>query len=311
MPVTTRIITIFYVREFQTVTFIWIFDILDWGGVDLVDIPLFFKKTNKSSISKHIQMNIQKSIPNGSGWNIPNGYIPNGYFGSLQDEKKTQASPSVAALSRSRRSLQSEKLYRNRRFLRLSSWMTKTEGCYSRYTSNMYRLSINVQTYMYIYIIFWHVSGWDFWPPRFYFFMLPRSPTKHRRQVQYINKVVEAGPSCDDWDGAGESQKGSFLDTKAIINRRSWPLKGWSSFWPHIFELLSLVSIYPFSWGAWDRATADWTDCGTSCPCPSAVGAVMVQLFFFEGLQQKVSRRMRVMIQRSRKLWNMYIYIYL
>lgn len=66
----------FYVREFQTVTFIWIFDILDWGGVDLVDIPLFFKKTNKSSISKHIQMNIQKSIPNGSGWNIPNGYIP-------------------------------------------------------------------------------------------------------------------------------------------------------------------------------------------------------------------------------------------
>ena len=53
-----------------------------------MDIPLFFKKTNKSSISKHIQMNIQKSIPNGSGWNIPNGYIPNGYFGSLQDEKK-------------------------------------------------------------------------------------------------------------------------------------------------------------------------------------------------------------------------------
>ena len=242
-------------------------------------------------------------------------YLMDIYLMDISDlskmKKKTQASPSVAALSRSRRSLQSEKLYRNRRFLRLSSWMTKTEGCYSRYTSNMYRLSINVQTYMYIYIIFWHVSGWDFWPPRFYFFMLPRSPTKHRRQVQYINKVVEAGPSCDDWDGAGESQKGSFLDTKAIINRRSWPLKGWSSFWPHIFELLSLVSIYPFSWGAWDRATADWTDCGTSCPCPSAVGAVMVQLFFFEGLQQKVSRRMRVMIQRSRKLWNMYKYIYI
>lgn len=82
------------------------------------------------------------------------------------------------------------------------------------------------------------------------FLMLPRSPTKHRRQVQYINKVVEAGdmddeldPSCDDWEVSPANPKRDpfFRHQKGIITLEGRPDhgRGGQGFWPHIFELLS------------------------------------------------------------------------
>lgn len=39
-------------------------------------------------------MNIQKSIPNGSGWNIPNGYIPT--VMDISDLSKMKKNPSIS-----------------------------------------------------------------------------------------------------------------------------------------------------------------------------------------------------------------------